>query len=404
MKKILFIHHAAGWGGAPLNLINIINSLDRSKYEVEVLLLKNSNVIERLSKNGIKFSIADSKFYKKYYQYFTHSEAGYIKWFQTFRFFKLSILWLLSHFYFAKKEIEKHEYDIVHLNSSVLTDWLAPAKQSGKVIMHIQEPFRKGKYDILHVFFKRQIGKYADHIIAISEDNAERIGIPEKTEVIYNYSKIPKNEPPENSYSSKKVLYLGGSSYIKGFYTMVEALDYLDKDVKVYFGGFYSEGKNSRNLLKQILKQILSYGKKRKEAIEKMRNHSNAIEIGITNNVQKYLDEVCCLISPFSVPHFSRPVIEAHLHKKPAICSDVKGMDEIIKHEENGLVIPKDNPKELAGAINALTADSNKAKMFGKAGYDTAIRKFSPNNIRQFQYLYDKLIFEKKSFSFREID
>jgi glycosyltransferase involved in cell wall biosynthesis len=395
MKKILFIHHAKGWGGAPNSMIKLINDLDSSRYNVEVLLLKNSIVADKMLENGIKFKVANSIFYKKYYHYISHSEAGYIKWYQIYRFIKLSVLWLLSRYYFAKKEVEKYDFDIVHLNSSVLTDWLAPAKKKGKVVIHIREPFRKGKIDILYHVFRFQMRKYADRIVAISEDNAKRIGIPEKTEVIYNYSEIPKNEPPESSYFSKKVLYLGGSSYIKGFYTMVKALDYLDKDVRVYFGGTYSKGKNSRNLLKQILKRILSYGKKRKEAIEKMRNHPNAIEIGITNNVQKYLDEVCCLVSPFSVSHFSRPVIEAHLHKKPAIGSDVKGMDEIIKHEENGLVVPKDNPKKLAEAINALTADSDKAKTLGEEGYDTAIRKFSPNNIRQFQHLYDKLIFEK---------
>lgn len=391
MKKILFIHHAAGWGGAPNSLIKLINILDRSKYKVEVLLLKDSIVAEKLYENKIKYSVANSYFYKKYYHYFTHSEAGYVKFYQIYRFIKLGLIWLLSRYYFAKKEIAKHKFDIAHLNSSVLADWIAPAKAKGKVIIQIREPYRKGKLDILHYIFTSQMRKYAHRIIAISEDNAKQIDMPEKTEVIYNYSEIPANPPPEHSYSTKKLLYLGGSASIKGFYTMVDALDYLDKDVRVYFGGSYGSSKRSRNVVKQILKRVLSYGKKRKTAIEKMRNHPNAIEIGMTNGVQKYLDEVCCLISPFSVPHFSRPVIEAHLHKKPAIGTDVKGMDEIIKHEKNGLIVPKDNAKALAEAINSLSANSQKAKMLGEAGYSTAIKKFTPKNIHLYQSLYDKL-------------
>lgn len=401
MKKILFIHHAAGWGGAPNSMIKLINDLDRFRYNVEVLLLKNSIVADKLTENGIKYKVAESIFYKKYYRYFAHSEAYYLKWYNIYRLIKLSVLWLLSRYYFSKRELKKHFFDIVHLNSSVLTDWLLPAKKKGKVIIHIREPFRKGRLDILYHVFRSQMRKYADQIVAISKDNAKRIGIPAKIKVIYNHSEIPKNGPSECSYSSKKVLYLGGSSYIKGFFTMVDALDYLDKDVKVYFGGIYSKGGNSRNLLKQILKRIFSYGKKRKEAIDKMISHPNAIKIGMTDNVQKYLDEVCCLISPFSIPHFSRPIIEAFLHKKPAIGSDVEGMDEIVKHEENGLIVPKDNPKKLAEAINGLTADSEKAKNLGEKGYDMAIRNFSPDNIRQIQYLYDNLIFEKNSLSFR---
>ena len=122
MIKILFVHHASGWGGAPNSMIKLINSLDKSQYNVEVLLLKHSIVAEKLAENGIKYKVAESFFYRRYYQYFTHSEADYLKWYQVYRFLKLSILWLLSRYYYAKKELLMHDYDIVHLNSSVLSD------------------------------------------------------------------------------------------------------------------------------------------------------------------------------------------------------------------------------------------------------------------------------------------
>jgi glycosyltransferase involved in cell wall biosynthesis len=394
MKKILFIHHAAGWGGASNCLINLINSLDRSKYKSEVLLLKDSIVAAKLAENGITYKVAESIFYKRYYHFFAHSEAGYVKWFQIYSFITLSILWILSRYIFAKKELAKYEFDIVHLNSSVLTDWLAPAKEKGKVVIHIREPFRNGELDFLHYFFKSKMSKYADQIIAISQDNARRIGIPAKTEVIYDYCEIPTNLPSESSYTSKKVLYLGGSSTSKGFYTLVDALDYLDKNVMVYFGGHYATSIKSHNILIKILKIVFSNEKKRNAAIQKIKNHPNAILIGLINNVQDYLDEVCCLVSPFSVPHFACPVFEAHMHKKPAIGSDVEGMDEIIEHEKTGLIILKNNSKALATAINQLTADSHKIKRFGKEGYNIAIQKFTPRNIQQFERLYDQLSHE----------
>jgi len=391
MKKILFIHHAKGWGGAPLNMINIIKNLDQNQYEVEVLLLKHSVVADKLNENNIKFSLASSKYYKNFYQYISHSEAGYIRWYQIFRFLKLWSFWLLSRYYFAEKELKKHSYDIVHLNSSVLTDWIGPAKQYGKVVIHIQEPFHRGRWDIFYHCFTTQMRKYADKIIAISEDNARRVGIPEKTEVIYNYAEVPQVPTPEYSYTSKKVLYLGGAAYIKGFYTLVEALDYLETGVLVYFGGNYTEKAGTRNLLKQIIQRVLRYGRKRKMAIDKMRNHINAIEKGMVFDVPRYLDEVCCLVSPFAVSHFSRPVLEAHLHQKPSIVSNVQGMEEIIQHDKNGLIVPKNDAKALADAINWLTFDGDRAKRLGEEGYRTAVRQFSPENIHKFQLLYDKL-------------
>jgi glycosyltransferase involved in cell wall biosynthesis len=393
VKKILYIHHNAGWGGAPNSLIRLINDLDRTKYEVEVLLLKDSIIGDKLTENLIRYSIADSLFYRKYYQFFLHSEAGYLKWYQILSFIKLSTIWILSRYFFAEKELARHDFDMVHLNSLVLTDWLAPAKKRGKVIIHVREPLRKGNLDFLHHFIKSGINKYADKIVAISLDNARRIGLPAKTVVIYNYSEIPETSPSESSYASKKVLYLGGSDTSKGFYTLVLALDHLDKDVKVYFGGKYVITRESGNFM-QILKFILSRARMRNAAIQKIRNHPNAVIIGLVYEVNDYLDEVCCLVSPFLVPHFSRPVIEAHLHKKPAIVSNVEGMEEIILHEKTGLIVAKNNPGALAVAINELTANSHKVKRLGEEGYKLAIKKFTPGNIKQFELLYDQLLNE----------
>ncbi|SHJ97308.1 Glycosyltransferase involved in cell wall bisynthesis [Tangfeifania diversioriginum] len=394
MKKILFIHHAAGWGGAPKCMINLINNLDQSKYEFEVLLLKKSKIEEKLFENGIKFKVAESKFYHIFYRFFAHSEAGYVKWYNIYSFIVCGISWLLSRYIFAKIELNKLDFDIVHLNSSVLTDWLAPSSKKGKVIIHIREPFRKGKIDILHYYFRFQIRKYADKVVAISRDNAHRLNLPAITEVIYDFSEIPEILPLENSYASKKVLYLGGSSTSKGFYTMVEALDYLDRDVKVYFAGHYNICPKSKNPF-GLLKYYLSNARKRNIAIYKMKNHPNAILIGLIYNVSDYIKEVCCLVSPFFVPHFSFPVVESHLHSKPVIGSDVSGMEEIIQDKINGFLFPKNKPIKLAKAINALTKDELKANRMGKAGYKRAVGCYSKKNKVNFEMVYDALVDNK---------
>jgi glycosyltransferase involved in cell wall biosynthesis len=114
--------------------------------------------------------------------------------------------------------------------------------------------------------------------------------------------------------------------------------------------------------------------------------------LGLIYNVNEYMEEVCCLISPFSVPHFSFPVIEAHMARKPVIASDVEGMDEIIDHGRNGLIVPINNPEALAKAINELTKNSAKAKQLGEEGYMRAIQKYTSKNIVQIEHLYDKLL------------
>lgn len=390
--KILYIHHAQGWGGAPNSLIKLINSLDKERFEISVLLLKHSIVADVLKKNNINFTVSESFFYKKYYRYFTHSEAGYIKWYQVFHLLKHMCLWFLSRYYFAKKELVKFDFDIVHLNSSVLTDWLAPASRYGKVIMHVREPFRKGKLDILHYFFKSQMQRYADHIIAISEDNAKRVNITEKTTVIYNHAETPDKRVSDESYYSKKVLYLGGDAKIKGFFTLVEALSYINNDILIYFGGSYSNILKKKHTIKGLIKASLPQEKKRLKAMKKIDNYKNVVFIGLTQNVEDYYNEVSFLVSPFLIPHFSRPIIEAFLHKKPAIATDIEGMNEIIDQGINGLLVKNNNPEALAKAINYLSENPLLIKKLGEKGYEKAIECFSPQNVMKFSVFYESIL------------
>lgn len=397
--KILYIHHGVGWGGAPKNLINIINSLDRSKYQPHVLLLKDSVVSQKLKENNIPFSVAKSFYYRKLYRYFVHSEAGYVQWFNFLKLIKLTLHWFLSNLYFSKRELKVFSPDIIHLNSSVLTDWLKPASCNAKVVIHIQEPFRKGKYDLIYVLLRRQMSKYADCIVAISNDNAKRIGLPLKTKVIFNTADMPDSPVDVNSYNSRKILYLGGAATIKGFYTLVDALEFIDKDIQILVGGAIENSKISDSGMKDKVKKYIIYilsfvirsYNKRKKAVEKLKSYNNVEILGMISNVDQKLDEVCCLISPFSTPHFSRPVIEAQLHRKAVIATDVQGMEEIVFHKQNGLLVPVDNALKLADAINFICKNPIDARQMGESGFNFAKEHFTQTNIFEFSAIYDNL-------------
>ena len=98
---------------------------------------------------------------------------------------------------------------------------------------------------------------------------------------------IFENPPNVDSFYSKKFLYLGGAAKIKGFYTLVKALDYLNIGTTIYFGGNYDSPKQ-KSKFKSIIKRFLRYDKKKEKAIYKMRNHRNAIEIGLTYKISSF--------------------------------------------------------------------------------------------------------------------
>lgn len=394
--KILFIHHATGWGGAPQSMLNTIKALDKSKYSAEVLLIRDSIVSKMLRENGVTVKVAKSRFYKSFYTYYYFSRAKVFKWYRIDKEIIAVISWFLNRFFFAGKEISRHEFDIVHLNSSVMTDWLAPCKAKGKTVIHIREPFYRGNLGVRHYLLTSQMRKHADHIIAISNHNAKHICLPNKTSIVYNYSPLPDDPPKNDSYASKNVLYLGGSQYIKGFYTLANALDYLDEDVRVYVAGnIYSKTKH-KSVIIELIKFITFYKKKRDHLINKVLNNPNVVIVGLTHNVSELLNKACCLIAPFSVPHFARPVIEAYLHKKAVIASNVYGMDEIVEHKKTGLLFTKNCPQELAKLINELTKNSKLAKTLGEQGYNVALQKYTQDNAKKIELIYESILRNNK--------
>jgi glycosyltransferase involved in cell wall biosynthesis len=389
--KILFIHHAAGWGGAPINMINIINNLDKSKYDIQVLLLKDSIVKDRLSEANISYTVCESVFFKKFYSYFSHSEAGQIQPHRILKLFKCTISWLLCKYVFAPRVLAGLSFDIVHLNSSVLSDWLAPSKKKGKVIYHVQEPISKGYFGLRFNLLRSEVKKYADRIIAISKDNAERLNLSEKTVVVYNFSdfhEINLNHEKKET----NVLYLGGAAEIKGIKVLLNAIPHIDKRINIQLaGGFPST--SELGLLKSLVYRILfPRAFKLRNRIKQALQFNNVKIIGLLPNVENEIQNCSVLLSPFTVPHFSRPIIEAFALGKPVIASDVVGMNEVVEDKVNGFLFKNNNSVDLADKINALALNDDLRIEMGKNGMLRAKGFLSlETNIGIIEALYDGL-------------
>jgi glycosyltransferase involved in cell wall biosynthesis len=61
---------------------------------------------------------------------------------------------------------------------------------------------------------------------------------------------------------------------------------------------------------------------------------------------------------------------------RPAICTDVASMPEVVVHGETGLVVPPGHPAALRAAIVSLRDDPATAARLGKAGRQRALERF----------------------------
>jgi glycosyltransferase involved in cell wall biosynthesis len=72
-------------------------------------------------------------------------------------------------------------------------------------------------------------------------------------------------------------------------------------------------------------------------------------------------------------------LLEAMARGLPVVTSDVIGIPELVRHEENGLLVPPDDPEALAAAVTALRRDEGLAARLGAEARRTIERAYRPS-------------------------
>lgn len=210
------------------------------------------------------------------------------------------------------------------------------------VIPHEKKP---GDKSLSKYFFKK-----VDYFILLSEkvkNDLLKIIPGANTKVLSHpiYSNfgnaIEKNEAKIHLKlkDEKLILFFGFIRDYKGLDVLLEAL-YLLKDKinlkLVAAGEFYS----NENYYKELVKKF------------KLENHIYFYSDFIpTSEVKYYFSAADVVILPYKSATQSGIVQIAMNFRKPVIASNVGGLSEVIKNEETGYIIEKENPAALAEAI-----------------------------------------------------
>jgi len=70
-------------------------------------------------------------------------------------------------------------------------------------------------------------------------------------------------------------------------------------------------------------------------------------------------------------------LLQASASGVPVVASKVGGIPEAVVHEENGLLVPPEDPAALARAVSSLLADEDRARAMGERGRDRIREHFS---------------------------
>ena len=394
--KILFVHHGIGIGGAPTSLLKLVLALDKNMFDVKVLFIRDGDVVQQFVNKGIAVDVINGN-----RNWFIHNLSGKVSWKYFLRYFGVFFSWQYVARFEAYQYLVRADFDIVHLNSHALTSWAFAAKKLGYiVVMHNREAITRGYLGLRYRILKYLINSYCDSVVCISKDNFERLNIPSKSTVVYNFLDIPRSiQFPSVGDKELKVVYLGGASLKKGFDMVVECVRLLDPNVVLFLAGHYppvidDEGSGFRQTIRNLKVQLV--GSRVMKSFKSLQLEGRVNVLGVVSDPLALIGDCDILISPFNVPHFSRPIIEAFSLGRPVIATEIPGMDEIVDNQLNGILIPKGDYRALAYALNHFCYNRDELARMGAEGREKAERLYSHDvNIELIVNIYTSLLEDK---------
>ena len=117
---------------------------------------------------------------------------------------------------------------------------------------------------------------------------------------------------------------------------------------------------------------------KEMKSMAKTRNlEDRVIFLGFEENVPRFLAGMDILIAPSRREALSISIIEALSMGVPVIAARVGGIPEVVRNRSNGLLVEKENAKELQEAISCLVSDPDVRHTYGLRGRKLFLEKFS---------------------------
>lgn len=395
MKKILYVHHGKGLGGAPISLVNLVKGVATAGFKPVVAFLHDSAAVELFREAGLEIlpplNVMD----------FSHTKIYWYRWYHLHHIARSLIDTIKTIFVLAPRVLMQVQPDIIHLNTSSLIGWAIAAKfKKIPVVWHIREPLADGYFGIRKALVRIAIEKLATKIVAICKADGQPWATSEKLEVVYNAVNEVQfigNKATDKKTIPPTILFLGGLSEQKGSLFLLQILERLVVEmstIRLILAGNTNCNFTSKNPLKKISPER-SYIDVCQKLIQKL---SGSIMLsGATTKVPLLFEQAHLLVFPASVDHFARPVIEAGFMHTPVIASDHEHLRELIINNKTGYLLPYGDQEIWIEKIKKILTSQELQLEMGDAAYTFCLAHFSlKNQVEKITQLYTGIVTGEK--------
>lgn len=403
-KRVLYIHHGKGLGGAPLSLLNLVQGLDRTLYHPIVLFLHDSEAVELFDQQGIEVA-GPANVYE-----FSHTKIWWYRWYHLHHLARAAWDTYRTMNSVAAYWFDKLKPDIVHLNTSTLIGWGKVASEKGiPVVWHVREPVISGYFGLRYRYVQTMVKKYADIIVPISRNDARPFSGSLKTTLVYD--PVDRHEfSPERSGSgavdkysldahAPKILFVGGLSQEKGTLNILQIFEQLLKklpNAQLIIAGYFDlEAPEPRTVKSFFIPRAYlpstHYKHAVKSALERVR--SSVTLTGPLKEVAPVMAAADVVVFPAMVGHCARPILEANAMAKPAVAPHFPPLNELIIDGKTGFLIENNDQTVWVDRLYELLTNHELRQTLGRNSYDFCAATFDLHvHARAIEKQYERLL------------
>lgn len=364
-KRILFLFNTGDViGGGELSFFDLLANLDKERYEPFIVCPYSGTLVQKLEKNQYSVKIIEMPSIRK-----------------------LNVFKIISGIKHLSKWIQQNQIKLIHANGSRCALYAVLAAKIAKVpiIWHVRILDKDPWLDPI-------LSKLSNLIIVNSNAVKKRFAKSKKafskTVVIYNGIDFKKLYSSSLSIDLRKDLSISSHDPVIG---MIGRTDlYKDHETLLY---------SVKEVIKSIPKTkllLIGDGEKYsqiKKLSEELNISKSVYFLGVRDNIVDFYKALDVFVLSSKSEGFGRVLVEAMAIKRPVIGTNIGGIPEIIENNVSGILVPKNEPNELAQAILNLIQNPKFAKRLAYQAEKQVHERFCiDTHVKNVQQIYDSII------------
>jgi glycosyltransferase involved in cell wall biosynthesis len=369
VKRILYISNTGKIiGGGEFSLLNLIENLDKKRFEPLVAVPGEGNFTDKLKRARIPYLLISLP---------------------TLRSHRIDLM-LLSIIQFTKI-LNKQNIDLVHANGSraMLIGGLAARFASLPCIWHLRVA------DKSELIYDKLLYSLATRVVAISSAVVKRLTgrrVKRKIRLIHNGVDLKIFQPENKQYRQDVCSEIGIDPNAPVITTICQLTPRKRVDIFIRAAAIVLK---SLPEVKFIIcgSGVDGYQHELTNYAKECGVGGKVIFTGFREDPQKILGATDIFVLPSDNEAFGRVLIEAMASEVAVVATRSGGIPDIIEHRENGYLFELGNFAELADRLLKLLKDNSKIKRISQAGRKGVVDHFSIQiHVKRVQALYDEML------------